>query len=169
MELDELARSLRRAHLVSPDASEALEIDADGVERMLRHRPPMRLVDALDRWDRASRSLRGRRTVAPEDPVLAGHFPGEPVYPGVLQLEMMGQLGLCLGWLEARERGDDAPVDGRLLKIHHATFLDAVRPGDRLVIEARAVDDNPLTAVVASQAWRDETLCATCVMEIYFA
>ena len=49
-----------------------------------------------------------RRRIDPDDPIFAGHFPGDPVYPGMLQLEMAGQLGV---WLAQRlNAGGDGVV-----------------------------------------------------------
>ena len=62
---------------------------------MLEHRPPFCSSTIYRSGPGAGGGAGGARIDA-ADPLFAGHFPGEPVYPGVLQLETMGQLGLCL-------------------------------------------------------------------------
>ena len=163
-----LPRSLARERLYA-DVVPSLGWGPDVVEQLLRHRPPMRLVDGIDAIDLDQRRIRGHRTVDATDPVLAGHFPGEPVYPGVLQLEMIGQIGLCLApfLVSGRVALPASPVDARVIRVHHAAFFEAVRPEDRLSLEAQVVEDSPLTAVIAGQVCRGAAICSTCILEVY--
>jgi 3-hydroxymyristoyl/3-hydroxydecanoyl-(acyl carrier protein) dehydratase len=79
------------------------------------------------------------RRIDPDDPVLAGHFPGQPCYPAVLLLEMMIQLGLCLLHFTAAGSpaigAGPAPRHPGAVQIRRAYFAadgGAVRPGDGL-------------------------------------
>jgi 3-hydroxymyristoyl/3-hydroxydecanoyl-(acyl carrier protein) dehydratase len=132
----------------------------------------MRLVDGIVAFDRDNARVLGRARTRPEDPVFAGHFPGNPVYPGVLHLEMIGQIGLCLAWLMENGPWTPAskapPVDARVVRVHHAAFLDAVRPGEDLLLVGERVVDDPLCGVIAGQVRRGDTVCSTCVLEVYF-
>ena len=171
IDLDALARRLRKAPLAAEGGVRG-PWGTEAVEMMLPHRDPMRLVDGVDAFDPAGNWIVGHRFVRPDDPVFAGHFPTFPVYPGVLHLEMIGQIGLCLGWLVqngAPEPTKQAPpVDARVVRVHHAAFFEAVRPGDRVTIAGERVVDDPLCGVIAGQVRRGDVICSTCVLEVYF-
>ena len=92
-----VARSSRKKPLwtLGPATREVTHGRA-AIEQLVRHRDPFLFVDQVIAIDLEQRAARGRRRIAVDDPVFVGHFPGAPLYPGVLQLETMGQLGLCL-------------------------------------------------------------------------
>ena len=168
-DLDRLSRRLRRKPVFADAAAHAVDLGTDVVERMIPHRPPMRLVDRITAFDPASALVLGTCLVSVDDPVFGGHFPGHPVYPGVLQLEMIGQIGLCLAWLVANGPGGDGPpVDARVVRVHHAAFLGAVSPGDTVTLAGERVVDDPLCGVIAGQVRIGDNICSTCVLEVYF-
>jgi 3-hydroxymyristoyl/3-hydroxydecanoyl-(acyl carrier protein) dehydratase len=166
-ELTDLVQRCRRGplHRGGPSA-EPVHCRGAGLHRLLPHREPFLLIDEVTAVDRDARTIAGSRHVRGEDPVLAGHFPGDPVYPGVLLVEAMGQLGLCLAHFLA-EAGA-APPGVRVVRILHAVFLEPVRPGDRLTLFAALIDDDGLTTSAAGQVCKGETLCALAVQEVYF-
>lgn len=155
------SRALRRAPLL-PEGEGTLLSGAQADPRhLLPHRPPMLLLDAVTAIDPAGRRLRAQRRVDPEDPVFRGHFPGLPLYPGVLQVEMMAQAALALlPFLEDRP----APRLARFTRIRDAAFLAPVQPGDVLQIHAAAEDDG-LILTAQGQVWRGEVLCAWSISE----
>ncbi len=157
-------RALRRGPLAAGAALEPIASTSGTLHGLLPHRPPFLLVDALVAVDRERRILVGERRVDPDDPILGGHFPGDPIYPGVLQVEAVAQLGVCL-W--ALLDGRPEPAGVRATRIHHALFMAEVPPGARLTLMARVIDEDSLTATIAGQVFHGDTLCALCVLEAY--
>src|SRR6516165_9589525 len=171
-DLNAIVRAGKKRALFEPTAAQAIDLGRTQIETLLRHRDPFLFVDRLTAIDVPNLALAGTRRIDPADPLFRGHFPGEPIYPGVLQLEIMGQLGLCLlGLLEDGQNAgvrEDGPRQARALRIHHAIFLAAVRPGDELTILAKVIESDDYTALCAGQLIKGDTIYAYAVMEVYF-
>ena len=171
-ELSAQIRRLRKRPIFETGADTRVELGLDAIHRLLPHRDPFLLVKRISGADLDAGQLTGRRTISPDDPVFPGHFPKHPVYPGVLQMEMMGQHALCLlalqkiGSLEVPDSAE--PPDVRALKIHHAVFVREVSPRDDLEILVDVVDSDDYTAIAAGQIFRGDEICAYGLMEVYF-
>ena len=113
------------------------------IKEYLPHRYPFLLVDRIIEIDLDGEEKRivGIKNVTFNEPFFQGHFPGEPVMPGMLILEAMGQVG-CVMMAVAQERsGVDPSVrrDAFLTTIYEAKIRRPVVPGDQLRTEATLI------------------------------
>ncbi len=116
---------------MSADGSAAPPIDIDIAEilRRIPHRYPFLLVDKAEDY-RPHQSIIGIKCVTVNEPFFVGHFPGNPVMPGVLIVEAMAQTGAVL-----MSKSLNADVSGKtimFIAVDSARFRQPVRPGDVL-------------------------------------
>jgi 3-hydroxyacyl-[acyl-carrier-protein] dehydratase len=108
------------------------ELDIRHIMEVLPHRYPLLLVDRIVELEPGIRAL-GYKNITFNEPVFTGHFPGNPVFPGVYMIEAMAQLGGCI-FLEPGEFSRKVPY---LAGIDNAKFRRPVVPGDQLMMEVR--------------------------------
>lgn len=96
------------------------------IERILPHRFPLLLVDGITEF-RAD-GMTGFKNLTANEQIFTGHFPTLPVYPGVLQIETMAQVGAC--WILARR--ENLGKVAYLMSVETAKFRRPAEPGMRL-------------------------------------
>jgi beta-hydroxyacyl-ACP dehydratase FabZ len=123
------------------DSSRAKQYyDINRIKDFLPHRYPFLLVDRILEIDidGEEKKVVGIKNVSVNEPFFQGHFPSEPVMPGVLILEAMGQVG-CVMMAVEQDRQNISPTDRRtvfLTTVYEAKFRRPVVPGDQLRTEA---------------------------------
>lgn len=133
----ELARALREvldARQRESFRKQQPALDIHSVQRILPHRYPFLMIDRMVEIEGTQRAV-GIKNVSVNEPFFQGHYPGDPIMPGVLVIEALAQVGGVLLSQELEHKGKVAV----LLSIDKAKFRRAVRPGDQLVLEVQTV------------------------------
>ena len=133
---NKFARAMRREirkHEVQPplyDCTRPPVMDVNRIRELLPHRYPMQLVDKV--IELKGNTIVGVKNVTANEPFFQGHFPQEPVMPGVLQIEAMAQCGglLVLNTLDEPERWSSY-----FMRIDDVKFQQKVVPGDTLLFK----------------------------------
>ena len=113
----------------------AQPIDAGKIMQYLPHRHPFLLLDRVILMQREpDKRLHAIKNVTINEPFFTGHFPGNPVMPGVLMIEAMAQAAGMLAHLDAEMDGGTGEVY-YLVKIDNARFNQVVSPGDQLLLD----------------------------------
>ena len=128
----EIRKEIRKHEIQAPayDPNEDPVMDVNRIRELLPHRYPMQLVDKV--IEIGPNSIVGVKNITSNEPFFTGHFPQEPVMPGVLQIEAMAQCGglLVLNTVEEPERWSTY-----FMKIDGVKFRQKVVPGDTLIFK----------------------------------
>lgn len=104
------------------------------IMEIIPHRHPFLLVDTIEELEPGVRAV-GKKCVTYDEPYFAGHFPGEPVMPGVLIIEALAQTGAVALLQQEEFRGKTAYFAG----IDKVRFKQKVVPGDVLILETKII------------------------------
>lgn len=135
-------------------------LDNVAIQKLLPHRYPMQLVDKI--VEKTKKYIVGVKNVTANEQFFQGHFPGEPVMPGVLQIEALAQ---CGGLLVLSDLEDADKYSTYFLRIDDVKFRNKVVPGDTLLFHVRLI--SPIRRGIATMkgfAFVGEN----CVMEATF-
>ena len=103
--------------------------------KAIPHRPPFLFVDKI--IEITDTKIKATRKVSPQEEYFKGHYPGNPIMPGVLVCEAIFQSGAILLSRIIGQVDDGVPV---LVRINNARFKSMVKPGDTLELEAEVVE-----------------------------
>lgn len=125
-----------------------MKLNKEQVQKFLPHREPFLFIDSVSdiqtvegfEFDGTYKSLVGTKVIAefevkPELSLLAGHFPGNPILPGVIQVEMMAQAASMLFILTDQDV-DSYKIDVALVGVDKARFRNPIEPPMKLTIKA---------------------------------
>lgn len=134
-------------------SKQGVVFDINAIQKILPHRYPFLLVDKIISF--SEKNIEGIKNVTINEPFFMGHFEGNPIMPGVLQLEAMAQIGGIL-LLNALENPNDVWV--YFLAIDNARFKKPVIPGDTLhfKLELKSIKRN--ICMLSGKAYVDGTL-----------
>ncbi|MCU0342769.1 MAG: bifunctional UDP-3-O-[3-hydroxymyristoyl] N-acetylglucosamine deacetylase/3-hydroxyacyl-ACP dehydratase [Ignavibacterium sp.] len=135
---------------------EGVVFDINAIERILPHRYPFLLVDKIIHLE-VEKKVIGVKSVTINEPFFTGHFPGQPVMPGVLILESMAQTGGIL-LLNSLPNYEEKLV--YFMKIDKAKFRKTVVPGDQLFMEVELLQKKSSTFTMAGKAYVENVLVA---------
>lgn len=130
-------------------------IEASDIQRVLPHRYPFLLVDRIVEVEQGRRAV-GLKNVTINEPFFQGHFPGNPVMPGVLIIEAMAQVCAFVALEPSRGEGKLA----LLAAVDRARFRRPVVPGDQLRMEVELVRAKGNLGRVTCSAFVGEKLVA---------
>jgi 3-hydroxyacyl-[acyl-carrier-protein] dehydratase len=110
-------------------------VEACDIQKYLPHRYPFLLIDRVLSMElEPEKRLIGVKNISSNEPFFQGHFPGNPVMPGVLMIEAMAQAAGMLAHLAAEVDGETGELY-YLVKVDDARFSQVVVPGDQLVLD----------------------------------
>ena len=126
---------------------------AKEIMEIIPHRQPFLLIDRIEELEPGKRAV-GKKCVTYNEPFFNGHFPQEPVMPGVLILEALAQVGAVAILSKEENKGKTA----YFAAINNAKFKGKVVPGDVLTLETEIIKIKGPIGVGAAKAYVDGKL-----------
>lgn len=158
-----LAEQKKLQKKVSANAPAAVVMDINAIMKVLPHRYPFLLVDRIIELDSEAGRIVGLKNVTINEPFFQGHFPGQPIMPGVLILEAMAQTG---GMLLINHLGDDGSKLALFMGINNGKFRRPVMPGDQLRFEVTLRNKRFNTFMLHGRATVDGILVAEAELSV---
>lgn len=138
-------------------------METSDILKIIPHRYPFMLVDRILEFDRENKRIVGVKNLTYNELFFQGHFPGEPVMPGVLQLEAMAQVaGVMMNSILEDSEGKVA----YFVAVNNAKFRRIVKPGDQLRMEIEATRVRTRMTTIHGKAYVDDELA--CEADLMF-
>lgn len=131
------------------------------IQNILPHRYPFLLVDRITELT-PGEYIEGYKNVSISEPVFEGHFPGHPIYPGVMIIEGMAQAGGVLAFKSMDEETQDEVADKVVyfMSIDKAKFRSPVTPGDQLIYKIDVIKHKGPVWHLDAKAYVDDKMVA---------
>jgi len=134
-------------------------MDVMDIQKILPHRYPFLLVDRVTELN-PKESIVAYKNVSISEPVFEGHFPGHPIYPGVMILEGMAQAGGILAF-KSMDDVSEEEIQNKVvyfMSIDKAKFRSPVKPGDRLEYKISVIKNKGAIWLLKGEAYVDGKL-----------
>ena len=125
-------------------------LSAKEIMEIIPHRQPFMLLDSIEEMEAGKRAV-GKKCVSYNEPFFAGHFPQEPIMPGVLIIEALAQTGAVAILSLPENKGKI----GYLAAIRDAKFKGKVQPGDVLMLETEIIKAKGPIGIGSAKAYVD--------------
>jgi len=135
--------------------------DVVEIQKILPHRYPFLLLDRVTQLEKGV-SIEGYKNISISEPVFQGHFPGHPIYPGVMIIEGLAQAGGVLAFQSSSEE-DQQDIANKVvyfMSIDKAKFRSPVTPGDQLVYRLTVIKQRGAIWQLDAKAYVDNKLVA---------
>ena len=116
-----------------------MKISKDDIKKYLPHREPFLFIDEVIDIDQNNK-IHVRKYISPDEYFLDGHFPDNPIFPGVIIIEALGQASGILGFVKMNKTPDEGSIYV-LAGVDKVRFRKRVRPGDTLDIYSRVLGE----------------------------
>ena len=131
------------------------------IQNILPHRYPFLLVDRITKLT-PGEYIEGLKNVSISEPVFQGHFPGHPIYPGVMIIEGMAQAGGVLAF-KSMDLASQEEIDNKVvyfMSIDKAKFRAPVTPGDQIIYKIDVIKNKGAVWQLDAKAYVDDKLVA---------
>ena len=142
------------------------QYDIAEILKILPHRYPFVLVDRILEIE-VGNSIKGLKNVTINEPFFPGHFPSEPVMPGVLIMEGMAQVGAILAYLTEKDKIGNSLV--YFAGMDGVRFRRKVVPGDQIIYQLKILKRKSKLFKIEGKAFVDDALAAEAVLLATFS
>ncbi len=129
------------------------------IKEVIPHRAPFLMIDEIVSCGAyaVGEKVIAKKYISPDDEVFKGHFPGEPVYPGVLIVESLAQAGAFMLLSQEEFKGKIAYFGGA----DKVKFRKMVKPGDTLMLEVELIQDKQRIGKCMGKAYLNDKVCCS--------